>query len=194
LWWVLNERFGTNFTPAGQLWFDRVMETVARDGELGDQARTNSEDQFKLVFDPKAQAAVPARVERNEAIANTLLTDERIRAVALDLMMRAVFGRLREGGTVEGNRDGQYLGTVGSTSADQASMPPASDATCGNPASLSSAAPDRLRMPWWQYTTTSAPSGGRTSSSRRPSSPSGINVLSGSAARANSSGWRTSRR
>jgi hypothetical protein len=40
--------------------------------------------------------AVIARMERNEAIANTFMTNEELRAVALQLMMREVYGRLRE--------------------------------------------------------------------------------------------------
>src|SRR5205807_2314350 len=86
---VLNERFGTDFTQA-----DQVIEDMAHDDELGDQARNNSQDQFKLVFDPKALDAVVARMERNEPIANTFMTDERVRAVALELMGQQVYERL----------------------------------------------------------------------------------------------------
>lgn len=93
---VLNEKFGTAFTRADQLWFDQVMEDMAQDEELADQARSNAEDQFKLVFDPKALAAVLARMERNETIANTFMTNEELREVALELMMQEVYGRLRE--------------------------------------------------------------------------------------------------
>jgi hypothetical protein len=66
------------------------------DEELAGQARSNAEDQFKLVFDPKALAAVVARLERNEAIANTFMTNEQLREVALELMMQEVYGKLRE--------------------------------------------------------------------------------------------------
>lgn len=93
---VLNERFGTTFTGADQLWFDQVMEDMTGDEELADQARINAEDQFKLVFDPKALAAVLARMERNEAIGNTFMTNEQLREVALELMMQEVYDRLRE--------------------------------------------------------------------------------------------------
>jgi hypothetical protein len=72
------------------------MEDMTGDEELADQARTNAEDQFKLVFDPKALATVLARMERNEAIANTFMTNEQLREVALELMMQEVYGRLRE--------------------------------------------------------------------------------------------------
>lgn len=41
----------------------------------------------------------------------------------------------------------QYLGTEGSTTCDQASMPPASETTSETPDLSSSAAADRLRMP-----------------------------------------------
>ncbi len=60
---VLNERFGTDFTKEDQLFFDQVMGDLKQDGELGDQARSNSLDQFKLAFDPKGLAAVLARMD-----------------------------------------------------------------------------------------------------------------------------------
>jgi hypothetical protein len=66
------------------------------DEELGDQARTNTIDQFRLVFDPKALDAVVARLERNEAIASTSMNNEQLRAVALGLMGQMVYERLRE--------------------------------------------------------------------------------------------------
>lgn len=93
---VLNERFGTSFTAADQLWFDQVMADMADDEELAEQARTNAEDQFKLVFDPKALDAVVARMERNEEIANTFMTNEELRAFALELMMKEVYTKVRE--------------------------------------------------------------------------------------------------
>jgi type I restriction enzyme R subunit len=92
---VLNERFGTEFGPGDQLWFDQVMTDMTQDQELGDQARTNAIDQFKFAFDPKAMQAVVNRMERNENIASQFLNNEELRAVALDLMMQKVYEQLR---------------------------------------------------------------------------------------------------
>src|SRR5207237_3924862 len=73
---VLNERFGTDFTKADQLWFDQIIEDMTGDEELGDQAKNNPIENFKLEFDPKVMQAVVGRIERNENIASKFLTDE----------------------------------------------------------------------------------------------------------------------
>ncbi len=93
---VLNERFGTDFTRADQLWFDQIIEDMTGDKELGDQARNNPMENFKLEFNPKVMGAVVNRIERNENIATVFLTNEDLREVAMQLMMQEVYGRLQE--------------------------------------------------------------------------------------------------
>ena len=88
---VLNERFGTDFTNEDQLLFEQIVGDLKTDENLGDQARSNSIDQFKLAFDPKGMAAVIARMERNEKISNQFMSNEELRALALDLMMNQVY-------------------------------------------------------------------------------------------------------
>jgi type I restriction enzyme, R subunit len=92
---VLNDRFGTDFTKADQLWFDQIIEDMTEDEELGDQARNNPIENFKLEFDPKVMEAVIARIERNENIASKFLNDEDLRTVAMRLMMQEVYRRLQ---------------------------------------------------------------------------------------------------
>jgi type I restriction enzyme R subunit len=93
---VLNDRFGTDFTKADQLWFDQIIEDMTDDEELGDQARNNPIENFKLEFDPKVMQAVVNRIERNENIASKFLTDEDLRAVAIRLMMQEVYKRFQQ--------------------------------------------------------------------------------------------------
>ncbi len=93
---VLNERFGTNFTPEDQLFFDQIVGDLKKDEELGDQARNNKIDQFKLAFDPKGMQAVLARMERNENISNQFMGNEQLRALALELMMQQVYQHFQE--------------------------------------------------------------------------------------------------
>ena len=75
--------------PHPALWL--AYRDLKTDENLGDQARTNSIDQFKLAFDPKGMAAVLARMERNEKISNQFMSNEELRALALDLMMKQVY-------------------------------------------------------------------------------------------------------
>jgi len=88
---VLNDRFGTEFTKEDQLLFDQVAGDLSKDEKLAEQGRTNTLDQFRLVFDPKALAAIVARVERNEDVSNTILSNEELRALLLQLMGQKVF-------------------------------------------------------------------------------------------------------
>ena len=53
--------------------------------------KTNHVDQFKLAFDLKAMAAVIARMERNEEIYGQFMSNEELRALALELMMKKVY-------------------------------------------------------------------------------------------------------
>lgn len=70
---VLNEKFGTNFSAEDQLFFDQIIGDLKHDGQLGDQARNNSMDQFRLAFDPKGMTAMLSRMDRNENIANQFM-------------------------------------------------------------------------------------------------------------------------
>src|SRR5437762_1195605 len=60
------------------------------------QAGTRLENQFRLVLGPKTLDAIAAHMDRDEAIANTILTRKQLRAVALELMMWEVHQGLRE--------------------------------------------------------------------------------------------------
>jgi len=93
---VLNERFGTDFTKEDQLFFDQKVGDLQKDDELGDQARNNSLPQFKLAFDPKGLAAVLARLERNEHISNQFMSNEQLRALAMELMMQQVYQHFQD--------------------------------------------------------------------------------------------------
>jgi type I restriction enzyme R subunit len=92
---VLNDRFGTNCTKADQLWFDQIIEDMTGDEELGDQARSNPIENFRLGFNPKVMEAVVNRIERNENVATQFLTNEELREVAVQLMMQEVYERLQ---------------------------------------------------------------------------------------------------
>ena len=93
---TLNDRFGTDFTPEDQLFFDQVVGDLKKDDELGDQARSNTVDQFKLAFDPKGMQAVLSRMDRNENISNQFMSNEQLRALALELMMQQVYEHFQD--------------------------------------------------------------------------------------------------
>ena len=93
----LPRRFDTDFTAEDQLFFKQFVGDLKQDEELGDQARSNTMDQFKLPFDPKGMRAVLSRMERNEAISSQFMSNEQLRALALELMMQQVYQHFLEG-------------------------------------------------------------------------------------------------
>ncbi len=48
---ILNERYGTNFTQADQLFFDQIQEEAIESETLQKAAATNSKDDFRYVFE-----------------------------------------------------------------------------------------------------------------------------------------------
>lgn len=91
----LNERFGTEFTQADQLFFDQVAEAAAADETLKQAARVNSLDNFKPVFDRLIEGLFVDRLDGNEEIVDRVLNDPVFRGLASDQLMRQVYERLK---------------------------------------------------------------------------------------------------
>jgi hypothetical protein len=53
--------------------------------------REKTIEQFKYAFDPKAMEAFVARMERNEGISSQFVSNEQLRNVAMEWMMKKVF-------------------------------------------------------------------------------------------------------
>jgi type I restriction enzyme R subunit len=94
---TLNTKFGTDFTEADRLLFDQVATDLSTDDGLTEQARTNPIENFRLVFEPAALAALVSRMERNGAISDRLMGDADFRAAAMEGVMREVWMRARRG-------------------------------------------------------------------------------------------------
>ncbi len=97
---LLNDRYGTNLGEADQLLFDQFEETWAADTDLAAQARNNTLDNFRLVFDPKFMNTVVNRMDANEAIFKRVLDDDDFREVLTDFYLRKMYHRLRVAGDV----------------------------------------------------------------------------------------------
>ena len=93
---ILNDRFGTELTDVDKLLLDQFEESWAADPELTDQARNNSLDNFRLVFDRKFLQTIVTRVDDNEEIYKKILDDEDFKAVISEFYLRKVYERLRD--------------------------------------------------------------------------------------------------
>ena len=92
----LNERFGTDFTPADQLFFEQVRETAIANEHLQQAVMANSIENFEPVFNRQLENLFLERMEGNEEIFVRLMNDEAFRNVAATHLMRAVYKQVRE--------------------------------------------------------------------------------------------------
>jgi type I restriction enzyme, R subunit len=92
---ALNERFGLDLDDRDQLLFDQFEETWLADNDVTAQARNNTFDNFRLVFDRQFMNTVIGRMQDNEGIVNRVLDDEEFRQALMDLYATRVYRRAR---------------------------------------------------------------------------------------------------
>jgi len=92
---ILNERFGTDFTQADQLFFDQIQEEAIESDALQKAAATNSKDDFRYVFEKAFEGLVIDRMEGNEEIFGKLMSDGEFRKLALEHLLHKVYGALK---------------------------------------------------------------------------------------------------
>jgi type I restriction enzyme R subunit len=93
----LNERFGTEFTPADQLFFDQIRETAVASEQLRQAVMANTMENFEPVFNKQLENLFVERMDGNEDIFVRLMNDEAFRNIASGYLMRAVYQQVRTG-------------------------------------------------------------------------------------------------
>jgi type I restriction enzyme R subunit len=96
---TLNERFGTDFTKADQLFFDAVTQDGEADAEVQARARANTYENFHLSVKERLEHLIIDRMDRNQSIVTRLLNDGDLRQAAIDLMARKMYDDLRMPGS-----------------------------------------------------------------------------------------------
>jgi type I restriction enzyme R subunit len=92
----LNERFGTDFKPADQLFFDQVEADAIDREDIRQAARANTIDNFKLLFEKELEGLFVDRMEGNDEIFRKVMQDENFRAAASGYLMSKVYDKARE--------------------------------------------------------------------------------------------------
>ncbi len=92
----LNERFGTEFTLADQLFFDQVIETALEDVKIKEAAEVNSYENFMHFFGKMLEGLFIDRMEGNEEIFTKLMNDDKMMAVAAQQVGKDVYNRVRK--------------------------------------------------------------------------------------------------
>jgi type I restriction enzyme R subunit len=91
---VINDRFGTDFTPADQLFFDQLVEAAAQDSVLQQAAKVNPEDKFALVFTNMLETLFIERMEQNEEVFARYMNDPAFQNVITTWLSDEVYRRL----------------------------------------------------------------------------------------------------
>jgi type I restriction enzyme R subunit len=92
---LVNERFGTDFNQADQLFFDQIVEAAVTDDGLRQAAAVNPEDKFELVFKNLLERLFIERMDQNEEIFVRYMNDAPFRDVVSAWMASQAYKRLR---------------------------------------------------------------------------------------------------
>ena len=92
---LVNERFGTAFNQADQLFFDQIVEAAVGDDGLRQAAAVNPEDKFRLVFRHLLERLFVERMDQNEGIFVRFMNDASFRDIVSGWMASEAYRRLR---------------------------------------------------------------------------------------------------
>ncbi|MEO5831588.1 MAG: type I restriction endonuclease [Rhodanobacter sp.] len=91
---VINERFGTDFTDADQLFFDQIIEAALGDSSLREAAAVNPEEKFALLFSDLLQTLFIERMEQNEDIFARFMNEQEFQKLVGNWISGKVYARL----------------------------------------------------------------------------------------------------
>jgi type I restriction enzyme R subunit len=94
---LVNERFGTDFNQADQLFFDQIVEAAMADDGLRQAAAVNPGDKFELVFKHLIENLFVERMDQNEEIFVRFMNDLPFQKVVTAWMASEAYQRLRSG-------------------------------------------------------------------------------------------------
>ena len=92
---ALNERFGTDFNQADQLFFDQVVEEAMADANVRQAAAANPGDKFDLVFKALLANLFAERIDQNEGIFVRFMNDRTFQNIVTGWMSSEAYRRLR---------------------------------------------------------------------------------------------------
>jgi type I restriction enzyme, R subunit len=94
---VVNERFGTDFNQADQLFFDQMVAAAVLDEGMRQAAAVNPEDKFELVFRNLLEKLFVERMDQNEDIFVRFMNDRSFQKIVTAWMASEAYRRLRGG-------------------------------------------------------------------------------------------------
>ncbi|MBF6599048.1 MAG: type I restriction endonuclease subunit R [Dehalococcoidia bacterium] len=95
---IVNERFGTDFNQADQLFFDQIVEAAVTDEGLRQAAAVNPMERFQLVFKNALQTLFVERIDQNEEIFVRFMNDPAFQKTVTDWLASEAYERFRSPG------------------------------------------------------------------------------------------------
>ncbi len=92
----LNERFGTDFTEADQLFFDQISASAEQNEKIVEAAKANNLPDFSAFLERKLDELFIDRMENNDEIFSRIMTDKEFRSAAHDHLAKDIFDRVRQ--------------------------------------------------------------------------------------------------
>ncbi|QIR35762.1 type I restriction endonuclease subunit R [Tolypothrix sp. PCC 7910] len=88
---TLNERFGTNFTVADQLFFEQITETAIANDSIKQAAQVNTKENFAPVLDKHLENLFIERMDGNEKIFMQVMNNEEFKAVVFEKLLSSIY-------------------------------------------------------------------------------------------------------
>jgi type I restriction enzyme R subunit len=98
---ILNERFGTEFKPGDQLFFESIKEDAVADGNLRQAALANTMENFGYVFRKALEGLFIDRMDQNEEITARYMNEERFREAVSQHLLKDVYDHIRKQGAAQ---------------------------------------------------------------------------------------------
>jgi type I restriction enzyme R subunit len=92
---VVNDRFGTDFNQADELFFDQIIEAAISDAALKQAAAVNPGDKFELVFKNLLETLFVERMDQNEEIFARFMNDKSFQKVVTGWLSEQAYEKLR---------------------------------------------------------------------------------------------------
>nr|WP_236254685.1 type I restriction endonuclease [Mucisphaera calidilacus] len=100
---ILNERFGTEFKPGDQLFFESIREDAVADDALRQAAKANTIENFGYVFRKALEGLFIDRMDQNEEITARYMNEERFREAVSQHLLKDVYDHIRDEAVTAGS-------------------------------------------------------------------------------------------
>lgn len=92
---ILNERFGTEFTPGDQLFFDSIREDAVADSYLREAANANTMENFGYAFTKHLETLFINRIDQNEEITAKFMNEKEFQNAVGKYLLKTVYDQIR---------------------------------------------------------------------------------------------------